>query len=75
MDPVTTHRGRLLYVALAFLGIGASEKTNGASGGGGGSRQQHTCTGGRFDPCSKVTTGSSCKIASRHTGQTGEAIS
>lgn len=50
MHLVTVPRGRLLYITLAFLRIGASEKTNGASGGGGGSHQQRTCSRGRFKP-------------------------
>jgi hypothetical protein len=53
-------------------GIGVSEKTNGAAGGTADSRQQRTCTGGRFDSDEKITTGSSCRIASRHTEQTGK---
>jgi hypothetical protein len=51
-------------------GIGVSEKANETTGGLGDSRQQRTCTGAKFDGDEKITTGSSCRIAARHSEQT-----
>jgi hypothetical protein len=51
-------------------GIGVSEKANEATGGVGNGRQQRTCIGAKFDGDEKITTGSSCRIAARHSEQT-----